>query len=96
MELEWSGYTAFRGVFDYDLVKEIPDLPLDSVHWWGPNTNFFASILGKNKYTVVGGVSFNPESINTPFKNVAWDQEANVKLLKDLYAVSKLSFSRSS
>jgi len=77
-------------VFDYSLVKEIPGLPLDSVHWWGPNTNFFSSILGRNKYTVVGGVSVDPETSN-PFSNVHWDQEANVKLLRDMYAVSEPS-----
>lgn len=88
LELKWSGSIAFRSVFDYSLVKEIPDLPLDSVHWWGPSTNFFASILGKGKYTIVGGVTADPESASPPFDNVVWDQDANVKLLKDLYAVS--------
>jgi len=70
------------------MVKDIPNLPLDSVHWWGPSTNFFASILGRGKYAVVGGVTVNPESTNSPFKDVAWDQDANIKLLRDLYAVS--------
>lgn len=86
LELKWSGWTAFRAVFDYDLVKDIPDLPLDSSHWWGPETTFFASILGKNQYTVVGGVNSEPTK-ESPFSNVEWDQKANVKLLKDLYAV---------
>lgn len=86
LELKWSGWTAFRAIFEYDLVKDIPDLPLDSNHWWGPNTTFFASILGKNKYTVVGGVNSDPAKANTPLGNVQWDQEANVKLLRDTYA----------
>lgn len=74
-------------MFDYSLVKDIPNLPLDSNHWWGPETTFFASILGKNKYTVVGGINANPESTNTPLANVTWDQEASTKLLCDLYQV---------
>lgn len=56
------------------------------MHWWGPSNSFFASILGKNKYTVVGGFNLDPE---TTGKSISWDQEANVKLLKDIYAVSK-------
>lgn len=69
-------------------MKDIPDLPLDSNHWWGPETTFFASILGKNKYTVVGGVSVNPEEANAPFSDATWDQEASVKLFRDIYKVS--------
>jgi salicylate hydroxylase len=86
--LKWSGWTALRAVFDYSLVKYIPDLPLDSNHWWGPNTTFFASILGKDKYTVVGGINVDPDKANEPLGRVEWDQEANVKLFKDIYRVS--------
>lgn len=84
--------TALRAVFDYDLVKDIPDLPLDSIHWLGPNKSFFASRLGKNKYTVVGSLNVNPDELN-PFNDVTWDQEASVKLFRNLYAVSKLPIS---
>ena len=31
-KLEWSGWTAFRSVFDASLVDSIPDLPEDSAH----------------------------------------------------------------
>lgn len=63
----------------------MPDLPEDSTHWWGPKTTFFASRLGKNAFTVVGGVYKDPEVDDV---NVLWDQEADVKLLRDGYAVS--------
>ncbi|TVY92462.1 Salicylate hydroxylase [Lachnellula willkommii] len=85
-ELKWSGWTAFRSVFDTSLVESIPDLPLDSSHWWGPDTNFFASRLGKNTYTVVGGVNADPKDSSATFKNVEWDQEASVSLLRDKYS----------
>ncbi|TVY84773.1 Salicylate hydroxylase [Lachnellula suecica] len=85
-QLKWSGWTAFRSVFDASLVEGIPDLPPDSTHWWGPGTNFFASRLGKNSFTVVGGVNGNPKDPSAPLKDVHWDQEASVKLLRDKYA----------
>lgn len=88
LQLNWGGMISFRGVLDYDLVKDIPDLPLDSIHWWGLNKSFFASRLGKNKYTVVGSLNVNPDEPN-PFNDIAWDQEANVKLFRDLYQVCK-------
>ncbi|RDW73566.1 hypothetical protein BP6252_07473 [Coleophoma cylindrospora] len=84
-QLKWSGWTAFRAVFDTSLTDSIPDLPEDSTHWWGPDTNFFASRLGKNTYTVVGGAHANPDDPNAPFKDTRWDQEASVKLLRDKY-----------
>lgn len=85
-QLKWSGQTAFRAIFDASLVDSIPDLPPDSTHWWGPDTNFFASRLGKNTYTVVGGIYSGPLDPNAKFKDVFWDQEADVQLLKEKYA----------
>lgn len=85
-KLKWSGWTAFRAVFDRSLVESIPDVPDDSAHWWGPDTTFFASYLGKNAFTVVGGVYKDPEAEDA---NVEWDQEASVKLLRDIYTVRR-------
>jgi salicylate hydroxylase len=86
-QLKWSGRTAFRAVFDASLADAIPDLPPDSTHWWGPDTSFFASRLGKNAYTVVGGIDSDPSAPDARFKDVSWDQEADVKLLREKYAV---------
>ncbi|TVY37530.1 6-hydroxynicotinate 3-monooxygenase [Lachnellula subtilissima] len=85
-ELKWSGWTAFRSVFDTSLVESIPNVPLDSTHWWGPDTTFFASRLGKNTYTVVGGVNADPKDSSAALKNAEWDQEASVSLLRDKYS----------
>ena len=87
-KLKWSGWTAFRSVFNASLVENIPDLPEDSAHWWGPETNFFSSRLGRNLYTVVGGIQVDPEHPEVRLKNVAWDDEGNVELLREIYAVS--------
>jgi salicylate hydroxylase len=88
-KLKWSGWTAFRSVFDFSLAEFIPDLPPDSTHWWGPETNFFASRLGKNTYTVVGGFNGNPEDPNAKYRDVAWDQEASVEQFREKYTVSQ-------
>lgn len=87
--LKWSGWTAFRAVFDTSLATSVPDLPADSTHWWGPDTSFFASRLGKNTFTVVGGVLSDPNDPDALYKGVSWNGEANVKLLQEKYAVSQ-------
>jgi len=84
-QLKWSGWTAFRSIFDTFLAESVPDLPPDSTHWWGPDTNFFASRLGKNTFTVVGGIMVDPDDPNVAFKHAGWDQEASIKLLRDKY-----------
>lgn len=86
--MKWSGWTAFRSVFSASLTDKVPDLPLDSAHWWGPTTTFFSSPLGKNQYTVVGGIYLDPDSpASSPdIGSANWDQEADINLLQDTYA----------
>lgn len=43
---QWTGWVAFRAVFDADLVKDIPGVLGEAHHWWGPDRTFFASKLG--------------------------------------------------
>jgi salicylate hydroxylase len=38
-------------------------------------------------YTVVGGIGVNPEDPDSKFKNVSWDDEGDVKLLREKYTV---------
>ncbi|KAF4635628.1 hypothetical protein G7Y89_g2461 [Cudoniella acicularis] len=84
-QLKWSGWTAFRAVFPTSLVESIPGLPADSTHWWGLSTNFFASRLGKNTFTVVGGLQSDPSNPNPHIANAEWDQDASLQLFKDTY-----------
>jgi salicylate hydroxylase len=95
LTLKWSGWTAFRAVFDYSLVENIPNVPQDSTHWWGPDTNFFASRLGKNTFTVVGGVQADPSNPRASYGDVEWNQEANVKILSEIYKVRNSIFALS-
>lgn len=90
-QLEWSGHTAFRGIFDASLVENIEGVPLDSTHWWGPETNFFATRLARNLFTVQGGIYADPKDPAAIAKydiGAPWDQEANVELLREKYVVS--------
>jgi salicylate hydroxylase len=75
-------------VFDASLVEGIPDLPEDSAHWWGADTNFFASRLGRGMYTVVGGIAADPEDPDAEFKELSWDADGDVEVLRKKYAVS--------
>ncbi|KAH8775917.1 monooxygenase [Hyaloscypha finlandica] len=87
-ELEWSGHTAFRGIFNASLVDSIQGVPLDSTHWWGPETNFFATRLAQNLFTVQGGIYADPQDpvAIAKFRDGGrWDQEANINLLREKY-----------
>ncbi|KAL2803127.1 hypothetical protein BJX63DRAFT_425535 [Aspergillus granulosus] len=84
-KLRFSGKVYMRSTFDASLVEgKISDLPADSMHWWGPNDNFFASRLGKNQYTTVGAYS-DPRSSDEIEKTVAWDQQGDVWFLRERY-----------
>ena len=88
-ELSYTNRTALRATFDAALVEDIPDLPDDSMHWWGPDKNFFASRLGRNQFTVVG--TYDPASIPEPYRGhqnnaiVTWNDVGSVELLRELY-----------
>ncbi|KAJ5709505.1 hypothetical protein N7493_010839, partial [Penicillium malachiteum] len=84
-KLQFSGKIFMRSTFDASLVEDkIPDLPADSLHWWGPNDNFFASRLGKGQYTTVGAYS-DPRSTDELEKSVDWDQKGDVQFLRERY-----------
>ncbi|KOS41132.1 hypothetical protein ACN38_g8003 [Penicillium nordicum] len=84
-KLRFSGKVFMRATFDASLVEgKIPDLPADSIHWWGPKDDFFASRLGKNQYTTVGAYD-DPRSTEEVEKSIAWDQDGNVEFLRDRY-----------
>ncbi|OGM49771.1 monooxygenase [Aspergillus bombycis] len=79
-----TGKVFLRSTFDASLVEHIQDLPLDSTHWWGPRENFFASRLGKNQYTTVGSFDL-PVEADGRARNVQWDDEENVEVLRQRY-----------
>lgn len=90
-ELEWSGHTAFRGIFDAALAEPIEGVPLDSTHWWGPDTNFFATRLAQNLFTVQGGIYADPQDpvAIAKFRDGGqWDKQADIQLLREKYVVS--------
>ncbi|XWW97567.1 hypothetical protein V2A60_005551 [Cordyceps javanica] len=83
--LRFTGKVFFRSTFNASLVEdEIPDLPFDAVHWWGPHDNFFASKLGKGQYTTVGAYadSRNGEEMD---KAITWNQAGDVNFFRERF-----------
>ncbi|KAJ5976034.1 hypothetical protein N7481_009741 [Penicillium waksmanii] len=84
-KLRFSGKVFMRSTFDASLVEgKIPNLPSDSMHWWGPRDNFFASRLGKDQYTTVGAYD-DPRTEEELENSIAWDQRGNVEFLREKY-----------
>ncbi|KAF3406205.1 Salicylate hydroxylase [Talaromyces pinophilus] len=84
-KLKFSGKVFARSTFDASILEgKIRDLPVDSVHWWGPKDNFFASRLGKGQYTTVGAYD-DGRTTEELEKEVSWDQAGNVKHLREKY-----------
>ncbi|KAL4746977.1 hypothetical protein BDW72DRAFT_197188 [Aspergillus terricola var. indicus] len=76
-KLRFTGKVFMRSTFDASLVVgKIPDLPEDSLHWWGPEDNFFASRLGKGQYTTVGAYS-DPRPSEEVERTISWDARGN-------------------
>jgi salicylate hydroxylase len=87
--LRYTNRTALRATFDASLVDNISDLPADSMHWWGPDRNFFASKLGRGLFTVVG--MYNPANLPEEYSThqnndiQTWNDEGSVELFRDLF-----------
>ena len=76
---------AFRSVFDAKLVEHIPGALDEAVHWWGHDRTFFASKMGKDLYSIVGGNYSDPDAIDAPYKDATWNSEGSLETLKDFY-----------
>lgn len=83
---KWTGWVAFRSVFDADLLP--PDLGEaleEANHWWSPERTFFASKLGRNLFTIVGGSHEDPGDSSALYKYAVWNSDGNVEIVKALY-----------
>ncbi|KAL4995383.1 hypothetical protein BDV10DRAFT_188121 [Aspergillus recurvatus] len=84
-KLRFTGKVFMRSTFDASLViGKIPELPGDSMHWWGPEDNFFASRLGKGQYTTVGAYS-DPRPTQEVERTTAWDAKGDLNFLRERY-----------
>ena len=82
---EWTGWVAFRSVFDAKLVEHIPGVLDEANHWWGPERTFFASKLGRGLFTIVGGWQGDPDAPYAPYKDSTWNSNGDLVVLKDYY-----------
>ncbi|SCV45840.1 related to salicylate 1-monooxygenase [Fusarium fujikuroi] len=83
-ELHWTGWVAFRAVFDAERLKDL-EYPEDAAHWAGHETTFFHSHLGKGLFTIVGGYHADPQDPKSPGKDAKWDEDGSVEEFKRLY-----------
>ncbi|KAK5744622.1 hypothetical protein LTR17_002017 [Elasticomyces elasticus] len=84
---KWTGWVAFRSVFEASRVAHIDaDLTNEASHWWAPDRTFFASRLGKDLFAIVGSWQSDPAAADAPFKTATWDAEGDMELLKEFYA----------
>ncbi|KAK5679584.1 hypothetical protein LTS10_008405 [Elasticomyces elasticus] len=84
---EWTGWVAFRSVFEASRVAHIDaNLTNEASHWWAPDRTFFASRLGKDLFAIVGSWQSDPAAADAPFKTATWDAEGDIELLKEFYA----------
>ncbi|KAL9570063.1 hypothetical protein ACKAV7_005784 [Fusarium commune] len=83
-ELHWTGWVAFRAVFNADRLKDV-EYPEDAAHWAGHETTFFHSHLGKGLFTIVGGYHADPKDPKSPGQDARWDEDGSVEEFKGLY-----------
>ncbi|KAM3416728.1 6-hydroxynicotinate 3-monooxygenase [Cercospora zeina] len=82
---KWTGWVAFRSVFDAKLVQHIPGVIDESYHWWGPDRTFFSSKLGKNLFTIVGGSYSDPDAPDAAYKDSTWNSQGDLEVLRNFY-----------
>jgi salicylate hydroxylase len=84
-DAKWTGWVAFRSVFDVKLLKGLDTELEEANHWWGPDRTFFASRLGKQLFTIVGGHYSDPDAPDAPYKDTNWNSAGNVDVLREYY-----------
>ncbi|EOO03348.1 putative salicylate hydroxylase protein [Phaeoacremonium minimum UCRPA7] len=84
-ELKWTGWVAFRSAFDASVLDDVEGLPEDAIFWVGHERTLFASRLGKNQYTVVGGYHCNPGDPNADFRDTKWSEPGDLEVLRNYY-----------
>jgi salicylate hydroxylase len=84
-EAKWTGWTAFRSVFDVKLLDGLDTEIKEANHWWGPDRTFFSSRLGGDLFTIVGGYYSDPNAPDAPYKNATWNSDGDAEVLRDYY-----------
>ncbi|KIH91179.1 salicylate hydroxylase [Sporothrix brasiliensis 5110] len=92
---QWTGSLALRSVFPRAHVAHIEGLPHEATHVWGHDRNLFFSPLGRDLYTVVGQVQYDPaEDTAAPGGGAgpdlrdtakAWASDGSLETLRGLY-----------
>ena len=84
-EPRWTGWVAFRAVFEADRLKDVDEILQEANHWWGHDTTFFSSRLGTHLFTIVGGHYSDPDAPDAPYKDATWNSEGDINVLRSYY-----------
>lgn len=82
---KWSGWVAWRAVFDAKLVEDVDGVLDEASHWWGHQTTFFASRLGRRLFTIVGGHYSNPDAPDALYKDAVWNSDCDKQVMREKY-----------
>jgi salicylate hydroxylase len=83
---KWTGWVAFRSVFDIKLLEGLDTAILDDAnHWASPDRTFFSSRLGQNLFTIVGGNYSDPDAPDAPYKDATWNSDGDINVLREYY-----------
>jgi salicylate hydroxylase len=82
---QWTGWVAFRSVFDVKALDGLDTGVDEANHWWGPDRTFFASRLGSDLFTIVGGNYSDPDAPDAAYKDTNWNSDGSIDVLREYY-----------
>jgi salicylate hydroxylase len=83
---KWTGWVAFRSVFDVKLLDGLDAAILEEAsHWASPERTFFSSRLGGDLFTIVGSNYSDPDTPDAPYKDATWNSDGDVSVLREYY-----------
>ncbi|TFK87874.1 salicylate hydroxylase [Polyporus arcularius HHB13444] len=76
--IAYSGRVGYRSIFPISLVEGIPDIPLKTLFWLGPDTSLYTTPIGDGLFEV-SGRGPEPKEVG---EAVSWGQPADKETMK--------------
>ncbi|RDX44098.1 salicylate hydroxylase [Lentinus brumalis] len=76
--IAYSGRVGYRSIFPISLVESIPDIPLKTLFWLGPDTSLYTTPIGDGLFEV-SGRGPEPKEVG---EAVSWGQPADKETMK--------------
>ncbi len=81
--IAYSGRVGYRSIFPISLVESIPDIPLKTLFWLGPDTSLYTTPIGDGLFEV-SGRGPEPKEVG---EAVSWGQPADKETMKRHFTV---------